>query len=221
MLAEGWACGLWCVLLCGFLDIFSAGGSARQPQRTEPCQCVCGQPWACPWPLYDQMQPLQCAAGVAGWRLGADGGLGRCIVVCVVVRVSGNFQCRGCCSPTKLHRALPVCVWPALGMSWATTRSNAVSAVCSRSGWVEDGCWWWRAGQVVCVMCSCAGFWRFSMQEALLANHSAHSPANLCVPCPGYVLGHCKVKCRLCSVQQVRLGRGSVLAEGWAGGGLW
>ena len=41
------------------------------------------------------------------------------------------------------------------------------------------------------------------MQEALLANHSAHSPANVCVPCPGYVLGHCKVKCTLCSGQQV------------------
>ena len=30
-----------------FREISKGGGSTRQPQRTEPCQCVSGQPWAC------------------------------------------------------------------------------------------------------------------------------------------------------------------------------
>ena len=30
VLAEGWAGGLWCVRLCGFLEVFSAGGAFRQ-----------------------------------------------------------------------------------------------------------------------------------------------------------------------------------------------
>ncbi len=56
------------------------GGSTRQPQRTEPCQCVGGQPWACHWALQGQMQPLMCAAGVVGPALGPAAGLCRWLV---------------------------------------------------------------------------------------------------------------------------------------------
>ena len=37
-------------------------------------------------------------------------------------------------SATIVHRALPVCEWPALGIPWGTARSNPASTVCSRGG---------------------------------------------------------------------------------------
>ena len=39
--------------------------------------------------------------------------------------------------------------------------------------------------------------------EAVLGNHCAQSPASVWVASPGHALGHCKVKCTLCSGQQV------------------
>ena len=39
--------------------------------------------------------------------------------------------------------------------------------------------------------------------EAVVGNHCAQSPASVWVASPGYALGHCKVKCTLCSGQQV------------------
>ena len=53
-----------------------------------------------------------------------------------------------CCPGTTVHTALPVCEWPAMGMPWATARSNAASAVCSRCGGACIGCCG-HAGQVV------------------------------------------------------------------------
>ena len=41
------------------------------------------------------------------------------------------------------------------------------------------------------------------MMEAVLGNHCAQSPASVWVASPGHALGHCKVKCTLCSGQQV------------------
>ena len=38
--------GLWGVRFCRFVEISRGGVITRQPQRTEPCQCVGGQPWA-------------------------------------------------------------------------------------------------------------------------------------------------------------------------------
>ena len=52
------------------------GGAAWQSQRTEPCQCISGQPWACYGLLQAQMQPLQRAVGVVEPALGAAAGLG-------------------------------------------------------------------------------------------------------------------------------------------------
>ena len=39
--------------------------------------------------------------------------------------------------------------------------------------------------------------------EPVLGNHCAQSPASVWVASPGHALGHCKVKCTLCSGQQV------------------
>ena len=61
----------WGVRFCQFLESFRGGGSTRQPQLTEPCQCVSGQPWVCHGALQGQMQTLLCAAGVGGDELGA------------------------------------------------------------------------------------------------------------------------------------------------------
>ena len=46
-------------------------------------------------------------------------------------------------------------------------------------------------------------FWIPSVMEAVLGNQCAHSPTSVWVASPGYALGHCKVKCTLCSGQQV------------------
>mmetsp|Transcript_13247 Transcript_13247/g.21806 ORF Transcript_13247/g.21806 Transcript_13247/m.21806 type:complete len:371 (+) Transcript_13247:81-1193(+) len=48
------------------VEISSGGGSSRQPQRTEPCQCVSGQPCAYHEALQGQTQTLQCVAAVVG-----------------------------------------------------------------------------------------------------------------------------------------------------------
>ena len=60
-----------------FVEISRGGGSTRQPQRTEPCQCVSGQPWAYHMALQGKIQLLQCAAGVAEQALRGAAGLGR------------------------------------------------------------------------------------------------------------------------------------------------
>ena len=79
---------------------------------------------------------------------------------------------------TTMHRALPVCEWPALGIRWGTAMQNAASAVCSRSVGASAGSCS-RAGQVVCGGCGFAGVWRFPEEETALGNHSAQSPASV------------------------------------------
>ena len=138
-LRQGLAGGLWGVRFCRCVEISRGGGSTRHPQRTEPCQCVSGQPWACHEALQGQMQPLHCAAGVVGPALGAAVGLGGWFVGVAVVPVCGDFRRRRQYSATTAHRALPVCQWPALGMKRGTARSNAASVVCIRCGRVGTG----------------------------------------------------------------------------------
>ena len=122
-------------------------------------------------------------------------------------------------SATTVHRATPVCEWPALGMYWATARSNAASAVVSRFGGACIGCCG-KPVQVVWEVCGFAIFWSRSVMDVVLGNHCAQSPASVCVASPGHVMGHCKAKCSLCYVPQLwwRLHWG--LRPGRAGG-LW
>ena len=93
MLWQGWAGGLWGLHLLNFwfVEIARAGGSTRQPQRTEPCQCVSGQPWACRGALQGQMQPLQFAAVVKRPALGAAAGPSRWFAAVAVLLLSGGF----------------------------------------------------------------------------------------------------------------------------------
>ena len=164
---------------CRFVEMSRRGGSTRQPQRTEPCQCVGCQPRACHGALQGQMQHLWCAAGVAGPALGAAAGvLSRWFQGMAVLPVCGADQKRRQHSATTAHRALPVCEWPALGMPWCTARSNAVYAGCSRCGGAPTGgCS--GAGQVVCGGCGFASLWRLPEEEAALGNHSSQSPASV------------------------------------------
>ena len=138
----------WGLRVCQFVEISRGGGSTRQSQRTEPCQCESGQPWVCHGALQGQVQPLQCAAGVVEPALGAAAGLVGWFVGVAVLPVCGDFQRRRQHSTTAGHRALPVCEWPAPGMPWATSRSNVASAARSKCG---GACSWCcvRAGQVV------------------------------------------------------------------------
>jgi len=45
--------------------------------------------------------------------------------------------------------------------------------------------------------------WRFQEEEAAPGNHCTQSPASEKVASPGHALGHCNVKCTLCSGQVV------------------
>ena len=162
-----------------FVEISRGGGSNRQPQRSEPCQCVSGQPWACHGALEGQMQLVQCATGVVEHALGAAAGvLCRWLAGGADLPVCGDFQTRRQHSATTANRALPVCGWPALGMPWGTARSNAAFAVCSRSG---RACSWGcaRGGHVVCGGCGFAGLKRVPEEEAALGKHSVQSPASV------------------------------------------
>ena len=85
---------------------------------------------------------------------------------------------------------------------------------------------WWSLHWVVrpgwAVVCGMFGFaecWSFSGLGALLGNHSAQSPtSSVRVASPGHAMGHCKVKCSLCSVQKWWRSLYWVLQPGWAGG---
>ena len=134
---------------CRFVEISRGGGSTQQSQRTEPCQCVSGKPWAYHRVVQGQMHALQCSAGVKGPALGAAAGLARWFVGGAVLLNAGAFQMWRRSPTITAHRALPVCEWPALGMPWGTARSNTVSATCSRGGGACTGACG-RAGQVAC-----------------------------------------------------------------------
>ena len=90
-LRQDWASGLWGMRFCRFMEVSKGGGSTRQPQRTEPYQCVSGRPWAFHGALKAQVQPLHCAARVVGPALGAAAGLGRWFVGVAVLLVCGDF----------------------------------------------------------------------------------------------------------------------------------
>ena len=165
------------------------------------------------------MQPVQCAAGITSWLVEGRGGwAGRGWGwQSAVWSFSGVWQRQRRRSATAAHRALPVCVWPALGMPLATGRSNAASAVLSRIGGACTRCCG-RPVQVVWEGCGFARFWSCSVMEAVLSNHCAQSPASVCVTSPGHAVGHWKVECSLCSAQQVWWSLHWVLQPSWAGG---
>ena len=78
---------------------------------------------------------MQPGPAVVEPALGAAAGLGRWFVGITVLPVSsGLFQRRRQHSATTVHRALPVCEWPALGMPRGTVRSNAAAAMYDRCG---------------------------------------------------------------------------------------
>ena len=137
--------------------------------------------------------------------LGAAAGLGRWFVGVTVLLVCVGFQMTRRRSTTAARsRALPVCDWPALGTIKDTGRSNAAFEVCGWCGGDNTGCCNRAGHQVVCGCCDFAGLCRFSNDDrAPLVNHSAQSPASVWVARPGHAMGHCKLKCSLCSVQEV------------------
>ena len=77
---------------CRFVVILRGGGSTRQPQRTEPCHCVSGQPCKLHEPLQGQMHPLQYVEFVVEPVLGPAAGLGRWFVGVAVLLNGGVFQ---------------------------------------------------------------------------------------------------------------------------------
>ena len=74
------------------------------------------------------------------------------------------------------------CEWPALGIQWATARSNAASAVPNRCGRSCTGCSSWTE-QVVCGGCGFVRFWSFPVMEAVFVNQCAQSPASVYTHC--------------------------------------
>ena len=127
------------------------------------------------------MLPLQCSAGVVELALGNAAGPGsRWYVAVAVYQYQGDFQWWSHYSASTVNRALPVCEWPALGMLWATARSNAASAVLSRHGGACIGCCG-RTGQevVCCWVAVLLDSGSFPAVEPLLGIHSAQSPASV------------------------------------------
>ena len=158
-----------------FVEISRGRGSTRQPQRTEPCQCVSVQPWACHGALQGQMQPLMRATGVVAPALKAAAELGGWFVELAVLLVCGHFQRKRQHSAAIAHKALPVCEWPAMGLSWDTARPTAASAVYIRFVRAcTGGCG--RSGQVVCGGCGFAGLWIFPEEKAALGKPQRTEP---------------------------------------------
>jgi len=117
----------WCVVGAGLLNagVTQWRCSATTAYRALP---VCERPvLGMPKAQQDQMQPLQCAAGVMEPALGAAAGLGRWCAGGAVLLNAGVFQLWRHHSATTARRALLVREWPALGMPWATSRSNEAS----------------------------------------------------------------------------------------------
>ena len=127
------------------------------------------------------MKPLQwCAVGVVEPAPSAAAGLGRWLLgMCDCFATFWSFQLRKFHTATTVHRALPLCPWPALGMPWATARSNAASAACGRWCGACTGGGGRGAVQVVRWGCGFAGLWRFLKEEAAFGNHSAQSPTSV------------------------------------------
>ena len=134
--------------------------------------------------------------------MGVAAGLGRLFVGVVVFLKAGVFQLSRRCSATTVHRAVSVCEWPALGMPWGTARSNVAYTVRSRYCRACTGCCG-RAGQLVSGAYGFAECWSFTDVGSPLGNYSAQSPASVRMARPEHAIGHCRVKCSLCSVQQV------------------
>jgi len=161
-----------------FVEISRRGGcSTRQPQRTDPCQCVSGQPRAYHGVLQGQMHSVQCAAGVVKPALEATARLGRWFVGGVrfcrfaeISRGGGSTRQTQCTEPCQCMSGLP---W---GCQCAL--QDAAFVVCSRCYEACDGgCS--RTGQDVCGACSFVGLWRFLEEEAALGNHNPQSPASV------------------------------------------
>ena len=149
--------GRWfvgCVVLLNAAGVFlHTWRCCFRIQRTESCQCESGQPWAYHGPVQGQIQLLKkCAAAVVELELSAVAGW---FAGGAFLLNAGDFQVwRRCSATTTAHRALPVCEWPAWGLSWGTARKQHAACV-SCVGVVEPALV--AAGGVVRGLCRCRG----------------------------------------------------------------
>ena len=60
-----------------------------------------------------------------------------------------------------------------------------------------------RLGRWFVVVAFLPNVLRTEDEKAALGIYSAQSPSSVSVASPGYAIGYCRVKCSLCSVQQV------------------
>ena len=148
VLQPGWAGGLWLVAVLQYFRFLRPYSTSTTVHRALP---VCEWPaLGMPWATASANEPLQqCLAGELEPALGAAARLGRWLVWGAGLLNARVFQVWRYCSATTAHRAPPVCDGPALGISWATARSNAASTVRRRCGGACTGCCG-RVGQVVC-----------------------------------------------------------------------
>mgnify|MGYP006868051481 CR=1 FL=1 len=122
--------------------------------------------------------------------------------------VCGDFQRRRQHSVTTMHRALPVCELPAMGMPRGIARSNAAPAVCGRTGGpalgTAAGLGRWLVG--VAVLPVCGDFQRrrqhsattvhralpvcdWSAMGILLGTARSHAASAVCIRSGGIALG--------------------------------
>ena len=109
----------------------------------------------------------------------------------------GDFHRRRQHSATTVHRALPVCEWPALEDAMGHYK-KVKCRLCS-----VHQVWWslhWRCGRWfagVAVLSVCGDFQRNRQHSAATVHRALPVCDWLAL---GGAMGHCKVKFRLCSV---------------------
>ena len=176
MLRPGWGVIVWGLGLCGMLEFSKCGDTAWQPQRTEPCQCMNGLPWAYHGPLQGQMQSSpNYAAGVVEPTLG-DVYEGCCFADCLLeFSRCGGTACRQpqCTEPCQCVGGQP---WACHGQLQGQMHplQHAVGVIEPDLGAAARLGSWYLGGSGFSECC-CS----FPDGEALLNNHSAQSPASV------------------------------------------
>ena len=144
------------------------------------------------------MQPLHCASGEVEPELGATAaGLGSCFTELRSCRLSVDPEEEAALNNHSAQSPASVCVSsPGHAMGHLKVKCSFcnVQLVWWSLKWgLQQG---WSGGLGVYAF---AGLWRFPEEEAVLGNHSAQSSASVRVASPGHTMGHCEVKCSICT----------------------
>ena len=208
-----WFVGVAVLLNTGVFQLWRRCSAATAHIALPVCECPgLGIPWATAWSTLASAVCRSCGGACCTACCGRAGQ-----VVCGFCCFADYLSCGGAARQPKRKEPCQ-CV---TGQSWAYHRplqgqiqplEYAAGAVAPALGAAAG------LGRWFCGCCSFAAFLNFSVEEVPLGNHTAQRPASVCVASPRHTMGHCNVKCGLCSVRQVWWSLRWVLRPGWAGG---